>query len=147
LGTITLGFAPRPGQKLTLLENTGAAASTGRFTGIAEGGTVTATYNGDTFTFALSYVGGTGNDVVLTRVLGPGQIEGDANVTTFAGTSGAKGSTDGTGAAARFNEPRGVSVAADGTVYVGDAWNHTIRKITSAGVVTTLAGSVGFRAW
>jgi trimeric autotransporter adhesin len=143
LGTITLGFAPRPGQKLTLLENTGAAASTGRFTGIAEGGTVTATYNGDTFTFALSYVGGTGNDVVLTRVLGPGQIEGDANVTTLAGTSGAKGSTDGTGAAARFNQPRGVSVAADGTVYVGDAWNHTIRKITSAGVVTTLAGSAG----
>jgi trimeric autotransporter adhesin len=143
LGTITLGFAPRPGQRLTLLENTGAAASTGRFTGIAEGGTVTATYNGDTFTFALSYVGGTGNDVILTRVLGPGQIEGDANVTTFAGTSGAKGSTDGTGAAARFNEPRGVSVAADGTVYVGDAWNHTIRKITSAGVVTTLAGAVG----
>ena len=143
LGTITLGFAPRPGQKLTLLENTGAAASTGRFTGIAEGGTVTAMYNGDTFTFALSYVGGTGNDVVLTRVFGPGQIEGDANVTTFAGTSGAKGSTDGTGAAARFNYPRGVVVGADGTVYVGDTFNHTIRKMTSAGVVTTLAGSVG----
>ena len=143
LGSITLGFAPRPGQKLTLLENTGAAASTGRFTGIAEGGTVTATYNGDTFTFALSYVGGTGNDVILTRVLGPGQIEGDANVTTFAGTAGAKGSTDGTGAAARFNVPRGVVVGADGTVYVGDTFNHTIRKITSAGVVTTLAGSAG----
>jgi trimeric autotransporter adhesin len=143
LGSITLGFAPRPGQKLTLLENTGAAASTGRFTGIAEGGTVTAMYNGDTFTFALSYVGGTGNDVVLTRVFGPGQIEGDANVTTFAGTSGAKGSTDGTGAAARFNYPRGVVVGADGTVYVGDTFNHTIRKMTSAGVVTTLAGSVG----
>jgi hypothetical protein len=143
LGAITLGFAPRPGQRLTLLENTGAAASTGRFTGIAEGGTVTATYNGDTFTFALSYVGGTGNDVILTRVLGTGQIEGDANVTTLAGTAGAKGSTDGTGTAARFKTPFGVTVAADGTVYVADTYNHTIRKITSAGVVSTLAGSVG----
>ena len=141
LGAITLGFAPRPGQKLTLLENTSAAASTGRFTGIAEGGTVTGTYNGDTFTFALSYVGGTGNDVILTRVLGTGQIEGDANVTTLAGTAGAKGSTDGTGTAARFNTPRGVGVAADGTVYGADTFNHTIRKITSAGVVTTLAGT------
>jgi hypothetical protein len=145
LGAITLGFAPRPGQKLTLLENTSAAASTGRFTGIAEGGTVTATYNGDTFTFALSYVGGTGNDVILTRVLGTGQIEGDANVTTLAGTAGAFGGTNGTGAEARFYESSGVAVGADGMVYVGDTQNHTIRKITSAGVVTTLAGTLGLR--
>ena len=68
------------------------------------------------------------------------RITPDGVVTTFAG-GGASGTTDGTGAAARFHEPRGVAVDADGTVYVADYENHTIRKITSAGVVTTLAGS------
>jgi len=64
-------------------------------------------------------------------------------VTTLAGTAGQAGSTDATGAAARFNEPSGVAVDASGNVYVTDTLNHTIRKITSAGVVTTLAGTAG----
>ncbi|WP_460502791.1 NHL repeat-containing protein [Hymenobacter agri] len=61
-------------------------------------------------------------------------------VSTLAGTSGAKGAADGPGAAARFNFPQGVAVDAAGTVYVADTENHTIRKITPAGSVTTLAG-------
>jgi hypothetical protein len=64
-------------------------------------------------------------------------------VTTLAGTAGSSGSTDGTGSAARFNRPRGVAVDAAGNVYVGDQNNHTIRKIASGGVVTTLAGTAG----
>lgn len=64
-------------------------------------------------------------------------------VTTLAGTAGSTGSTDGTGAAARFNTPKGVAVDSSGNVYVADALNSTIRKITSAGGVTTLAGSAG----
>jgi sugar lactone lactonase YvrE len=64
-------------------------------------------------------------------------------VTTLAGTAGQSGSTDATGAAARFNKPTGVAVDASGNVYVADRENHTIRKITSAGVVTTLAGTAG----
>jgi sugar lactone lactonase YvrE len=64
-------------------------------------------------------------------------------VTTFAGTAGSGGSTDGTGSAARFQLPNGVSVDSAGNVFVADSYNHTIRKITSAGVVTTLAGSAG----
>ena len=64
-------------------------------------------------------------------------------VTTFAGSAGSYGSTDGTGAAARFWQPRGVAVDGDGNVYVADTANHTIRKITPAGVVTTLAGTAG----
>ena len=64
-------------------------------------------------------------------------------VTTFAGTAGSSGSTDATGSAARFNNPRGVAVDGAGNVYVADFGNHTIRKITSAGVVTTLAGTAG----
>jgi glucose/arabinose dehydrogenase len=62
-------------------------------------------------------------------------------VTTFAG--GSSGSTDGTGADARFAYPSGVAVDGDGNVYVADRSNHTIRKITPAGVVTTLAGAAG----
>ncbi len=64
-------------------------------------------------------------------------------VTTLAGLAGASGSTDGTGSAARFNAPQNVTVDSAGNVYVADALNHTIRKITSAGVVTTLAGLAG----
>ena len=64
-------------------------------------------------------------------------------VTTLAGSAGLKGSTDGTGAAARFNDPRGVAADGAGNVYVADTHNHTIRKIIPAGVVTTFAGNAG----
>jgi len=64
-------------------------------------------------------------------------------VTTLAGTAGMAGSADGTGAAARFNNPGGVATDSTGNVYVADSDNETIRKITTAGVVTTLAGTAG----
>ncbi len=64
-------------------------------------------------------------------------------VTTFAGTSGSKGSADGTGAAARFSAPVGITRDTAGNVYVADQTNHVIRRVTPAGVVTTLAGTAG----
>jgi sugar lactone lactonase YvrE len=64
-------------------------------------------------------------------------------VTTLAGLAGSSGSADGTGSTARFYNLFGVAVDTAGNVYVADTYNHTIRKVTSAGVVTTLAGSAG----
>ncbi|MCC6989029.1 MAG: immunoglobulin domain-containing protein [Acidobacteria bacterium] len=64
-------------------------------------------------------------------------------VSTLAGSPGITGSTNGSGAAARFSYPSGVAVDASGNVYVADAGNGTIRKITPAGAVSTLAGQPG----
>lgn len=65
-----------------------------------------------------------------------------AVVTTFAG-SGAAGSANGTGTAATFRSPRGIVIDSSDNLYVTDYLNYTIRKITSAAVVTTLAGNPG----
>jgi uncharacterized protein YjdB len=61
-------------------------------------------------------------------------------VTTLAG-SGTAGAIDAPGASASFNTPGGLAVDSAGTVYVADQLNNKVRKVTAAGVVTTLAGS------
>ena len=57
------------------------------------------------------------------------QINPAGVVTTLAGDCRAFGSADGTGLNASFNCPFGLAVAADGTVYMADAANHTIRVV------------------
>lgn len=64
-------------------------------------------------------------------------------MTVFAGDETVNGTMDGTGTAARFNNPRGLAIDAGGNLYVADTGNATIRKVTPAGVVTTLAGAAG----
>src|SRR5437868_6660180 len=85
---------------------------------------------------ATVYVGDTYNHTIR-------KITSNGVVTTFAGTAGIPGSADGIGNAAQFYRPFGVAADKAGNVYVADASNSTIRKITSAGVVTTLAGTAG----
>ena len=82
------------------------------------------------------YVADTGNNTI--RVITP-----SGSVSTLAGTVGLYGSSDGTGKNARFNGPTGLAVDAAGNVYVADTGNNTIRLITPAGVVRTVAGLSG----
>lgn len=67
----------------------------------------------------------------LRRIYGP-------TVTTVAGASGQSGTTDGAGASARFRYPRFIAMDQKESLYVTDG--YTVRLITPAGVVTTLAG-------
>ena len=63
----------------------------------------------------------------------------------IAGLSGTSGYLDGTGTAARFNVPAGITVDTNGNLYITETVNNKIRKITAAGVVTTIAGgNAGF---
>jgi sugar lactone lactonase YvrE len=68
------------------------------------------------------------------------EVTPDGVVTTFVGTSGTHGSTDGIGAAARFDSPNAVAIDPAGNLFVTDAGNFTVRRITPAGQVSTLAG-------
>ena len=75
------------------------------------------------------------NNVI--RKITPGAV-----ATTFAGTAGSAASVDGTGAAARFSFPVGMAIDASDNLYVTDSVSNDLRKISPAGVVTTLADEV-----
>jgi sugar lactone lactonase YvrE len=68
-----------------------------------------------------------------------------SQVSTFVGLAGNFGATDGTNSKARFNRPTGIAIDAATNLFVADCFNHTIRKITPSGMVTTIAGLAG--AW
>ncbi|MGZ3427763.1 MAG: hypothetical protein ACXVCV_13990, partial [Polyangia bacterium] len=110
-------------------DGTGAAARFNRPNSLASDGT-------------NLYVSDMRNDTIRKIVIATGAV------TTLAGTAGAAGSTDASGAAARFDHPHGVACDGAGNLYVADNNHHTIRKIVIAsGVVTTLAGSAGMRGF
>jgi len=67
------------------------------------------------------------------------KITPDGNVSTVAGTAEG-GYADGPADKARFSSPRGICIDSKGNLYVGDCWNHRIRKIDTNGIVTTFAG-------
>lgn len=76
------------------------------------------------------------NHTILSVTLG-------GSVSVLAGEPGVQGRSDGTGTGARFYSPGGVAADQEGNVYVSDTYNHTIRKITPDGQVSTVAGQAG----
>jgi sugar lactone lactonase YvrE len=111
-------------------------AGTGK-SGFVNGTGTAASFSGPTGVAVDSsgsvYVADLGNVVVR-------KINSAGVVSTLAG-SGKFGFADGVGVAASFNDPAGVAVDSSGNVYVADVVNEAIRKISPAGVVTTLAGA------
>jgi sugar lactone lactonase YvrE len=73
------------------------------------------------------------------------KMASDSTVTTLAGSIADSGvySADGTGTDARFQFIQGLTIDPAGNLYVADMYNHTIRKITPSGVVSTIAGVSG----
>lgn len=84
------------------------------------------------------YVADVGNHTIR-------KITPDGAVTTVAGKAGVPGSADGIGSEARFYYPTGIAVDKKNNIYVADSANHTIRKITPEGIVSTLAGKPGVK--
>jgi sugar lactone lactonase YvrE len=79
------------------------------------------------------YIADTGNNRIR-------KLDATGQVTTVAGT-GAAGINDGVALGAMFDAPIGIAVDKAGNLYVADTYNDRIRKITTDGQVTTLAGS------
>ncbi|HEY5504943.1 MAG TPA: hypothetical protein VIK28_07275 [Sedimentisphaerales bacterium] len=103
---------------------------------VGVGGWITFTAGQTTnYTFAASYTNGSiiGND--------------PRTYYTLAGLAGSSGSVDGTNSAARFYQPVSLAVDNAGNVFVADSWNSLIRKVTPAGIVTTVAGKVGVNGY
>ncbi|MFI5161292.1 MAG: gliding motility-associated C-terminal domain-containing protein [Sphingobacteriales bacterium] len=120
----------------TFLGLTEAFTGTGNF-GKTDGGPIASSFH---FPLGVAtdgggnfYVADYGNNLIR-------KVNSAGDVTTFAGT-GNQGNTNGVGTGASFNSPSGIAVDAAGNVYVADAGNNTIRKITPTGVVTSLAGN------
>jgi sugar lactone lactonase YvrE len=72
-----------------------------------------------------------------------GKMAPDGTVTILAGVAGVTGHQDGAGNQAKFSFPSGIAVDSAGNVFVADTANSTIRKVDSAGTVSTVAGQPG----
>ena len=82
------------------------------------------------------YVSDSGNHTIRQIVRATGAV------TTIAGSAGTPGKADGTGTAATFYNPRGIAFSSVSlSLYVADTNNNLIRKVTTAGTVTTVAGT------
>ena len=144
--SVVAGGSPAPNYRWQRQASGGSTwqdlSDTGAYSGTATAtltvGSVTAAMNGDAFRCVITNASGSVTTVPVTLV-----ASAPLTVSTLAGQAGTSGTADGTGSAARFSAPADVAVDSAGTLYVADTANHTIRKITPIGVVTTLAGLAG----
>ena len=65
IANLSLDYAPTVGTNLMLVDNTGLAFITGRFSNLAQGQVITLGYHNASYRFVVNYYGGTGNDLVL----------------------------------------------------------------------------------
>lgn len=123
-------FKITPSGTLTTYAGTGASGS-------ADGAALSATFNNP-----FDIVADTADNLYIAENAGSRirKISNTGIVSTLAG-SGAWGFADGTGAAAQFQGVMGLCIDPQGNLYAADNTGNRIRKITPAGVVTTIAGS------
>jgi sugar lactone lactonase YvrE len=114
----------------------GLAGTTGSADGMGSGARFRAPVGVVVDTAANVYVADTANHTIR-------KITPTGMVTTLAGRPGSSGSTDGVGSTAQFRAPSHLAIDSTGSIYVADSGNHTIRKITPAGIVSTIAGLAG----
>lgn len=123
-------------QNGTVLTLAGTAGSVGSVDGLGAAARFNYPYGLVIDSFGTIYVSDTFNHMIRRVAL-------NGTVSTMAGTAGVRGTTDGTGAGARFAYPTGIAVDAQAFVYVADSQNGTIRKINQGNTVTTYAGTPG----
>ena len=114
-------------------------------------GTGDADYEGDggpATQARLAYPAGVAADATGNVYVADGEnhrirkIDTDGVITTIAGTGERGfGGDGGPAAGARLSYPAGVATDTSGNVYIADSWNHRVRKIDTAGTITTLAGT------
>lgn len=98
--------------------------------------------SGSTWSVRVGNSGGTVTSNAATLTVTPAIVQVPLGVSLFAGNlSSPAGNTDGVGAGAHFYGASGIAVDAAGNAYVVDSFNATLRKVSPAGVVTTLAGA------
>lgn len=135
-GGVVTTLAGDPGNADDVSQNYGASYTSVSFKLDGKGAAARFNYPGGIARAAngLLYVSDTGNHLIRS-------VKPDGTVTTLAGKAGEWGAADGSGSDARFSSPAGICIGEDGNLYIADSSNHTIRRMTPEGAVTTYAGS------
>lgn len=136
--TPTLRWQRQAGDTIGFVDLTDDANYSGTTTGTLTITNVAAGMTGDQLRLVATNTAGSATTSAATLTVNIG-----TSITRFAGNPGFAGSLDGIGTAARFNTPTSIAIDSLGNFVVADAANHTIRRITSGGVVTTIAGQAG----
>jgi sugar lactone lactonase YvrE len=137
--TPTLRWQRQPGGSTGFVDLPESSTYIGTQTGTLVINNVAASMNGDQFRLSAT------NNSLQTSYSTPATLTVDLGVgfTTVAGFAPFAGSNDGLGTNARFNSLSSIATNFTGNVYIADTVNHTIRVMSSAGVVTTIAGLAG----